>query len=308
MISSKSYARIARTGLLTVLGVSFAGNAGAHVVRLVVEKKESPAYKAQSFGKAGQYEILLGHFYGEIDPNDPVNLVINDIRLATRNARGMVEYSATFEISKPIDMSKSSGVLLYTVVNRGNGCPQKIPEANCKHNVYAYNDGHVGSRERLARRPPAKAGRADTGGAGREKSGWIEHHRAGDGEACQYAGGRQDRKSQHARLSDGPSSTASISTRAPARRVPPSSSRARFWGKRALRPRARGRCPRFLQSDSSSGVNPPAGQTLGRPLPKSPKRERGTRRPWKNFKIPRWRFGLISESLTRAFGSARFSG
>ncbi len=144
MISSRTFARIARTGLLAALCVSFGGNASARVVRLAIEKKESPAYKAQSFGKAGQYEILLGHFYGEIDPKDPVNLVINDIQLAARNARGMVEYSATFEISKPIDMAKSSGVLLYTVVNRGNGCPQKIPEANCNHNVYAYTDGHIG--------------------------------------------------------------------------------------------------------------------------------------------------------------------
>jgi len=71
-------------------------------------------------------------------------MIINDIRLASRNARGLVEYSATFEIAKPIDMSKASGVLLYTVVNRGNGCPQKIPEVNCQHNVYAYNDGHIG--------------------------------------------------------------------------------------------------------------------------------------------------------------------
>jgi hypothetical protein len=130
--------------LLAALCFSFAGTASARVARIAVEKRESPAYKGRSFGKAGQYEILIGHFFGEIDPNDPVNLVINDIKLAPRNTRGMVEYSATFEIAKPIDMAKASGVLLYTVVNRGNGCPQKIPEANCEHNVYAYDEGHIG--------------------------------------------------------------------------------------------------------------------------------------------------------------------
>ena len=46
-----------------------------------------------------------------------------DIRFAPRNARGMVEYSATFALSKPIDMSKSNGVLYYTVSNRGRGAP-----------------------------------------------------------------------------------------------------------------------------------------------------------------------------------------
>src|SRR5215472_4775664 len=144
MTNAEIVAAAGRALLLTLVGLLGAGTVSARVVRIAVEKKESPAYKNRSFGKAGQYEILMGHFFGEIDPNDPVNLIINDIRLAPRNARGMVEYSATFEIAKPIDMSKASGLLLYTVVNRGNGCPQKIPEVNCEHNVYAYNEGHIG--------------------------------------------------------------------------------------------------------------------------------------------------------------------
>src|ERR1700675_2293513 len=125
MTTSKLFTRIVRSAFFAALCLSFGGTVNARVVRVVVEQRESPAYKGRSFGKAGQYEILLGHFFGEIDPNNPVNLVINDIRLAARNARGMVEYSATFEIAKPIDLSKASGVLLYTVANRGNGCPQK---------------------------------------------------------------------------------------------------------------------------------------------------------------------------------------
>jgi hypothetical protein len=74
-----------------------------------VEQRESPAYGGQVFGKAGQYETLSGHFYGELDPKDPHNGIITDIALAPRNARGIVEYSATFSIAKPVDMSKSSG-------------------------------------------------------------------------------------------------------------------------------------------------------------------------------------------------------
>ncbi len=99
--------------------------AGAHarVTRVVVEKRESPAFGGQFYGKAGAYEILSGHFYGEIDPADPHNSIINDIRFAPRNARGRVEYSATFSLAKPIDMSKSNGVLYYTVPNRGRGAP-----------------------------------------------------------------------------------------------------------------------------------------------------------------------------------------
>ncbi|HEY3837130.1 MAG TPA: alpha/beta hydrolase domain-containing protein [Bryobacteraceae bacterium] len=103
----------------------------ARVTRMVIENRESPAYNGKVFGKAGLYELLTGRFYGELDPADPHNAIITDIRLAPRNARGMVEYSATFAIAKPIDMARSSHVLFYTVPNRGNGAPG------------ASEDGHV---------------------------------------------------------------------------------------------------------------------------------------------------------------------
>lgn len=102
----------------------------ARVTRIVVEQRESPAFHGQVFGQAGQFETLSGHFYGELDPKDPHNSLITDLALAPRNARGMVEYSATFAISKPIDMSKSSGVLFYSVPNRGNGAPVGSPEGH----------------------------------------------------------------------------------------------------------------------------------------------------------------------------------
>jgi hypothetical protein len=95
----------------------------ARVVRIVVERRESPAFDGKSYGKAGQYEILAGRFFGELDPNDVHNGIINDIRFAPRNTRGKVEYTATFAIAKPVDMAKSSGILYYLVPNRGNGAP-----------------------------------------------------------------------------------------------------------------------------------------------------------------------------------------
>ena len=101
----------------------YAAGLQARVTRLVIERRESPAYGGRVFGKAGQYETLTGHFFGEIDPQDPHNAIIMDIGFAPRNARGMVEYSATFVLSKPIDMSKSNGVLYYNVPNRGRGAP-----------------------------------------------------------------------------------------------------------------------------------------------------------------------------------------
>ena len=65
--------------------------------------------------------MIRGRIHGEVDPTDPHNRIIQDIDLAPRNARGRVEYVATFALARPVDRSKTSGVLIYQVVNRGNG-------------------------------------------------------------------------------------------------------------------------------------------------------------------------------------------
>src|SRR5689334_13554320 len=83
----------------------------ARITRFVVENSER-------LGNDG-YTKLTGHAYGELDPRLSLNAIITDLELAPRNARGLVEYSATFTIIKPADMSKASGVLLYFVPNRG---------------------------------------------------------------------------------------------------------------------------------------------------------------------------------------------
>ena len=123
------FPHIIMAGMLKLMGLAAtafllcAASIQARVTRIVVEHRDSPAFGAQVFGKAGQYEVLSGRFFGEIDPRDPHNAIIMDLQFAPRNSRGMVEYSATFALSKPIDMSKSNGVLYYTVPNRGRGAP-----------------------------------------------------------------------------------------------------------------------------------------------------------------------------------------
>src|SRR5664279_1195650 len=128
---------------LAVLGYALPNCAplDARVTRVVIEQRESPAYQGQAFGRAGQYETLSGRFYGELDPKDPRNAIITDIQFAPRNARGMVEYSATFALSKPIDMSHASGVLFYSVPNRGNGAP--VPSADGQVSVVSGWQGDV---------------------------------------------------------------------------------------------------------------------------------------------------------------------
>src|SRR5581483_1619845 len=68
-----------------------------------------------------------GHAFGELDPKDPLNAIITDLQFAPRNSRGMVEYSATFLLVRPVDLSKTSGVLLYEVPNRGTSALARPP-------------------------------------------------------------------------------------------------------------------------------------------------------------------------------------
>ena len=81
------------------------------ITRFVVEHTEP-------LGHDG-YERLTGHAYGEVDPELPLDAIITDLEFAPRNARGMVEYAATFTIARPADLTDASGVLLYFVPNRG---------------------------------------------------------------------------------------------------------------------------------------------------------------------------------------------
>lgn len=89
----------------------------AEVTRIQVESR-TPI--AGDFGAAGAYELLTGHVFGELDPADPANAIITDLDHAPRNARGRVEYSTTFALSRPIDSTRTSGFLFYDVPNRGN--------------------------------------------------------------------------------------------------------------------------------------------------------------------------------------------
>jgi alpha/beta hydrolase family protein len=103
---------------LAVGALAAALPAQALVTRLVIESR-TPI--AGDFGPAGAYELIAGRVYGEVDPKSRRNTIITDLGLAPRNTRGRVEYSATFALAKPVDMSKASGVLFYDVPNRGNG-------------------------------------------------------------------------------------------------------------------------------------------------------------------------------------------
>ncbi len=126
-------AALAATALLTACGGGGSSTLadGAPKLRFTIAATEDfPG----SYGSVGAYEKVSGTVQGEIDPADPRNAVIQDLQLAPRNSRGMVEYSADFVLLKPKDMSKAGGVLRYDAPNRGN-----IPHA-------AQSGGRAGRR------------------------------------------------------------------------------------------------------------------------------------------------------------------
>ncbi|WP_194152371.1 alpha/beta hydrolase domain-containing protein [Muricoccus nepalensis] len=99
---------------LLVGAAALSGTAEARVTRIEIERTE-----AAPTGAAGPQERITGRAFGELDPADSANRIITDIALAPRNARGRVEYAARFTLTKPVDMTRASGVLWYDLVNRG---------------------------------------------------------------------------------------------------------------------------------------------------------------------------------------------
>src|SRR4029450_6932217 len=109
-----------KVALAAALLLVAASAPAARITKLTIAAKESPTFGGHTFPSVGQYEKLVGKAYGELDPNDPKNAVIVDIKLAPRNARGKVEYAFDFYILKPIDLRKGNHKVMYEPPNRGS--------------------------------------------------------------------------------------------------------------------------------------------------------------------------------------------
>ena len=96
-----------------------AGSTPGQITHIDLPVVESPALGGESFGEAGRYERLRGLVTGEVDPEDPRHRDIVNLDRAPRNGRGRVEYRATVEIHRPVDMTRWNGAIFHTVPNRG---------------------------------------------------------------------------------------------------------------------------------------------------------------------------------------------
>lgn len=106
-------------GMAVALALVLAGTpAEAKLVRLRVDRREV-VLGGKPFGLAGPYEKLVGKAEFALDPKLSQNQAVADLKLAPRNARGEVEFSADFFLLKPVDPQKGNGRLFYEVGNRG---------------------------------------------------------------------------------------------------------------------------------------------------------------------------------------------
>src|SRR5579862_7239896 len=90
----------------------------ARVTRIVIDETVPYTAPAGAPAPATAYEQIAGRAFGELDPKLGGNAIIQDIDLA-RDPDGKVRYVASFVLIKPVDMSRSSGLLWHDAPNRG---------------------------------------------------------------------------------------------------------------------------------------------------------------------------------------------
>lgn len=93
--------------------------ASASVRHLEIEKRET-LLGGRPFGLAGAFEKIVGTVHFALDPEATANQLVVDLALAPRDDNGLVRFSADFYLLKPLDASRSNGILFYEAGNRGS--------------------------------------------------------------------------------------------------------------------------------------------------------------------------------------------
>ncbi|HEY2416102.1 MAG TPA: alpha/beta hydrolase domain-containing protein [Pirellulaceae bacterium] len=109
--------------LLCILGLPAIST--AELTRWQIDRRE-PYANGKSHGNVGPYELWTGTVYFAVDPTQPANANIIDLKLAPKNAGGKVEFSADFRMLIPVDRAKANRGLFYEVNNRGNPTAPRI--------------------------------------------------------------------------------------------------------------------------------------------------------------------------------------
>ena len=108
------------------LAATLAAPVQARVTRIVIDEQKPMVNAA---GQTIEYEQLSGRAFGELDPRDPLNALIQDIELG-KDKDGKVRYTASFVLTRPKNLNQASGLLWHDVPNRGRSVLIAIAERN----------------------------------------------------------------------------------------------------------------------------------------------------------------------------------
>src|SRR5258707_15090790 len=97
-----------RRVLILIAALAWAGFAQAAVERIEILER-LPLAGGQPFGKAGAYEKLRGRAWFALDPKAAANAAIADLKLAPRDPRGLVLFSADFFMMRPAEGARTNG-------------------------------------------------------------------------------------------------------------------------------------------------------------------------------------------------------
>jgi|FLOH01.1.fsa_nt_gi hypothetical protein len=128
-LSNMNLAKSLKSALAILLLVS-TGPLFAEVTSVEITHRETLSDEASDF----TYEAVYGVLHFSLDPADPANAAITDIRYAPVNSQGLVEFSADFKMLVP-PASIANGGLLYNVNNRGRSTVP--PEISLQHPLSA---------------------------------------------------------------------------------------------------------------------------------------------------------------------------
>ncbi|HEY6239820.1 MAG TPA: alpha/beta hydrolase domain-containing protein [Burkholderiales bacterium] len=97
----------------------------ARVTKIVIDDTQPLTATGQTI----PYQQISGRAFGELDPRDPLNGIIQDIGHG-KDPDGKVRYVATFVLTKPVNMSQASGLMWHDVPNRGSPLTIVVAERN----------------------------------------------------------------------------------------------------------------------------------------------------------------------------------
>lgn len=112
-------------GLVALTVFSWVPQSQARVTKIVIDDTQP----LSATGQVIPYDQISGRAYGELDPSDPLNAIIQDISLG-KDPDGKVRYVASFVLSKPVDLSQASGMMWHDVPNRGTPITINVAERN----------------------------------------------------------------------------------------------------------------------------------------------------------------------------------